>query len=115
MLRSKTPEMVTQEFWAMLCVYQAIRHLITQAAPPGLDPGRISFKRAITAARGSATQAALPPRRLNTALRHLYTQLRKPANLTPHRTGRSSPVPFLISPSEGLQATVLGMTYRPCR
>ena len=100
MLRSKTPEMVTQEFWAMLCVYQAIRHLITQAAPPGLDPGRISFKRAITAARGSATQAALPPRRLNTALRHLYTQLRKPA----------PPVTFLISPSEGLQATVLGMT-----
>jgi len=97
-LRSKTPEMVTQEFWAMLCVYQAIRHLITQAAPPGLDPGRISFKRAITAARGSATQAALPPRRLNTALRHLYTQLRKPANLTPHRTRAQLPRYLLDQP-----------------
>lgn len=61
-LRSKTPEMVAQEFWAMLCVYQALRHLIGQAAPPGLDPSRISFKRAITAARDSATRAALSPR-----------------------------------------------------
>jgi hypothetical protein len=61
-LRSKTPTMVAQEFWAMLCVYQATRHLITRAAPPGLDPSRISFKRALTAARDSATRAALSPR-----------------------------------------------------
>jgi hypothetical protein len=27
-LRSKTPEMVAQEFWAMLCVYQAIHDLV---------------------------------------------------------------------------------------
>ena len=61
-LRSKTPTMVEQEFWAMLCVYQATRHLITQAAPPGLDPTRLSFKRALTAARDTATRAALSPR-----------------------------------------------------
>lgn len=61
-LRSKTPDMVEQEFWAMLCVYQGIRHLITRAAPPGLDPSRISFKRAVTAARDSTTRAALSPR-----------------------------------------------------
>jgi hypothetical protein len=61
-LRSKTPTMVAQEFWAMLCVYQAIRHLITRAAPPRLDPSRISFKRALSAARDSATRAALSPR-----------------------------------------------------
>jgi hypothetical protein len=54
--------MVTQEFWAMLCVYQALRHLIGQAAPPGFDPSRISFNRAITAARDSTTRAALSPR-----------------------------------------------------
>lgn len=59
MLRSKTPDMVEQELWAMLCVYQAIRHLITRAAPPGLDPSPSSFKRAISATRDSATQAAL--------------------------------------------------------
>jgi len=60
-LRSKTPAMVAQEFWALLCVYQAIRDLISYAAPTGLDPGRISFKRAFEAARDSATRAALSP------------------------------------------------------
>ncbi len=62
-LRSKTPDMVAQEFWAMLCVYQAVRDLIAHAAPPGLDPGRVSFKRAIQAAQDSLTRAALSPRR----------------------------------------------------
>lgn len=38
LLRSKTPAMVEQEFWAMLCVYQAIRELISYATPTGLDP-----------------------------------------------------------------------------
>ncbi len=60
-LRSKTPAMVEQEFWAMLCVYQAIRELISYAAPPGLDPARISFKRAFEAARDTAVRAALSP------------------------------------------------------
>jgi len=63
-LRSKTPAMVAQELWALLCVYQAVRELISYAAPSGLDPGRVSFKRAFHAARDSATRAALsPPRR----------------------------------------------------
>jgi len=62
-LRSKTPDMVEQEFWAMLCVYQAIRDLIRQAAdPPGLHPARISFKHAAEAARDWASRAALSPR-----------------------------------------------------
>lgn len=60
-LRSKTPDMVAQEFWAMLCVYQAVRELIGHAAPPGLDPGRVSFKRTLHAARDSVTRAALSP------------------------------------------------------
>jgi len=62
-LRSKSPTMVTQEFWAMLCVYQAIRDMISYAAPAGLDPGRVSFKRTLDAARDSATRAALSPHR----------------------------------------------------
>ena len=60
-LRSKSPAMVEQEFWALLCVYQAIRELISYAAPTGLDPGRVSFKRAFEAARDSVTRAALSP------------------------------------------------------
>jgi hypothetical protein len=62
-LRSKSPALVRQEFWAFLCVYQAVRDLISTAADDGggLDPARISFKRAFEAARDSATRAALSP------------------------------------------------------
>jgi hypothetical protein len=45
----------------MLCVYQALRDLITQAADrAGIDPDRISFKSALDAARRTAG-TALPP------------------------------------------------------
>jgi hypothetical protein len=60
-LRSKTPDMVDQEFWAMLCVHHAIHDLIAYAAPPPLDPGRVSFTNAIEAVRDWATRAALSP------------------------------------------------------
>lgn len=58
-LRSKTPAMVAREFWALLCVYQAVRDFISHAAT-GLDPGRISFKHALEAARDSTTWALSP-------------------------------------------------------
>jgi len=46
-LRSKSPPMIRQEIYAMLCCYQAIRTLISHAADDaGLDPARISFTRA---------------------------------------------------------------------
>jgi len=46
----------------MLCVYQAIRDLISYAAPPGSDPSQISFKRALDTARDSTTRAVPSPR-----------------------------------------------------
>jgi hypothetical protein len=46
-LRSKSPPMIRQEIYAMLCCYQAIRTLISHAADDaGLEPARISFTRA---------------------------------------------------------------------
>ncbi|MHB1472229.1 MAG: IS4 family transposase [Dermatophilaceae bacterium] len=61
-LRSKSPAMVAQELWAMLCVYQGIREVITYPAPPGLDPGRVSFTKTIEAARDTARPGgSLPP------------------------------------------------------
>lgn len=62
-LRSKSPAMVRQEIYALLCVYQAIRHLIaTGAEPAGLDPDRISFTRTLQAVRRHASdEAALSP------------------------------------------------------
>jgi hypothetical protein len=47
--------------------WSASTDLIGHAATPGLDPSRISFKRAIEAARDSATRAALSPRANSTA------------------------------------------------
>jgi len=52
LLRSKSPPMIRQEIYAMLCCYQAIRTLISHAASDaGLDPARISFTRARDAIR----------------------------------------------------------------
>jgi Insertion element 4 transposase N-terminal/Transposase DDE domain len=52
-LRSKSPPMIRQEIYAMLCCYQAIRILISHAAgDAGIDPRRVSFTRARDAARG---------------------------------------------------------------
>jgi hypothetical protein len=43
-LRSKSPPMIRQEIYAMLCCYQAIRTLISHAADDaGIDPLRVSF------------------------------------------------------------------------
>jgi hypothetical protein len=51
-LRSKSPPMIRQEIYAMLCCYQAIRTLISHAADDaGIDPRRISFTRARDAIR----------------------------------------------------------------
>jgi DDE family transposase len=45
-LRSRSPDVIRQEIYAMLCLYQAIRTLIYHAAATtGLDPDRISFTR----------------------------------------------------------------------
>jgi Insertion element 4 transposase N-terminal/Transposase DDE domain len=62
-LRSKKPDGVLQEIWAILAVYQGLRHLICQAATAaGTDPWRIPFARTLRAARRSAHgQAAFSP------------------------------------------------------
>lgn len=51
-LRSKTPELVTQEIYAHLCVHYAIRWLMhTIALESGHDPDRLSFTRTLNVAR----------------------------------------------------------------
>ena len=58
-LRSKSPEMVTQEIYAHLLVHYAIRALINAAAEPEeLDPDRVSFMRSIRVIRRQATNQA---------------------------------------------------------
>ncbi|HSB55796.1 MAG TPA: IS4 family transposase [Gemmatimonadales bacterium] len=58
-LRSKSPDMIRQELYALLCVYQAIRTLICHAADTAsLDPDRISFTRAKEAIAARVSDAA---------------------------------------------------------
>jgi hypothetical protein len=62
-LRSKSPELVRQELWALLLAHYAIRALMTEAAQSsGLDPDRLSFIRSINVIRRQVTdQAAFSP------------------------------------------------------
>jgi hypothetical protein len=52
-LRSKTPDGVVQEVWALLCAYHAVRELISAAAAlAAADPLRICFINALDIVRG---------------------------------------------------------------
>jgi Insertion element 4 transposase N-terminal/Transposase DDE domain len=60
-LRSKDPEGVAQEMWALFAVYQAIHTLIGAAIDAtGIPPEKISFPHALAAATDSVT-AGFPP------------------------------------------------------
>jgi hypothetical protein len=60
-LRSKDPEGVAQEMWALFAVYQAIHTLIGAALDAtGIPPEKISFPHALAAATDSVT-AGFPP------------------------------------------------------
>jgi hypothetical protein len=60
-LRSKTPETVAQEMWALFAVYQALRALIGVAVDTvGIPPDRINFPHVLAAATDTVT-AGFPP------------------------------------------------------
>lgn len=60
-LRSRSPQGVRQEIWALLCLYQALRTLITRAALiAGLDATRIKFLPALDAVKDSVGRAFSP-------------------------------------------------------
>jgi hypothetical protein len=63
-LRSRSPELVTQEVWGMLLVHHAIRVLMHQAALAAqVDPDRLSFVRSLRVVRRQTVsgRAALSP------------------------------------------------------
>ena len=62
-LRSKTPELVRQEFWGLLLAHFAVRGLMHEAAlKAGEDPDRLSFLHAVRVVRRKLPLfAALPP------------------------------------------------------
>jgi hypothetical protein len=62
-LRSRSPQLVCQEIWALLLTHYAIRHLMFEAADDtGADLDRISFMRSLRIIRRQVTdQAAFSP------------------------------------------------------
>lgn len=58
-LRSKKPELVKQEIWALLLTHYAIRVLMTEAADEAdVDPDRLSFMRTLRIIRRQVTDQA---------------------------------------------------------
>ena len=62
-LRSKTPELVEQEFWGLLMAHYAIRGLMHEAAlSTDIDPDQLSFLHSVRVVqRRMARYAAIPP------------------------------------------------------
>ena len=58
-LRSRTPELVKQEIWALLLTHYAIRHVMKDAADTvGTDPDDLSFIRSYRTIRRQVTNQA---------------------------------------------------------
>jgi IS4 transposase len=58
-LRSKAPDMVEQEIWALLLTHYAVRHLMREAADQAdIDPDRLSFIRSLRIIRRQVTDQA---------------------------------------------------------
>jgi hypothetical protein len=62
-LRSRTPQLVKQEIWALLLTHYAVRHFMAEAAAQAdIDPDRLSFMRSLRVIRRQVTdQAAFSP------------------------------------------------------
>jgi hypothetical protein len=93
-LRSKSPDLVTQEIWGHLCCHYAIRSLMFDAAEhAGHDPDRVSFVAALRISRRSiAQQGAFPPDARDTIARlwrHAIGELVR--RLLPRRRHRTNP------------------------
>jgi len=67
-LRSKTPELVRQEFYGLLMAHYAVRGLMHEAAlRAGQDPDRLSFLHSVRVVqRRMARFVAIPPRQKKT-------------------------------------------------
>ncbi|MBM7776264.1 hypothetical protein JOD54_006468 [Actinokineospora baliensis] len=90
-LRSKHPETVRQEIWALFLTHYAVRHLMHEAAEHvGIDDDRLSFVRSFQAIRRQVSdQAAYPPNRLTAAITETISEIVERPN--PPRRERSHP------------------------
>jgi len=75
-LRSKTPDLVRQEFYGLMLAHFAVRGLMHEAAlRAGEDPDRLSFLHAVRVVRRKlAGFASIPPRRSGAPFMRLYSR-----------------------------------------
>ncbi|WTJ17069.1 transposase (plasmid) [Streptomyces sp. NBC_00715] len=91
-LRSRTPEAVRQELWAMLAVHQAVRLFAHAAAASGpvVDADRLSYLHCVRIARRSvSSQHGVSRRKLTSAWRDATQEAR--SRLLPPRSRRDRP------------------------
>jgi hypothetical protein len=90
-LRSRSPQLVRQEIWALLLTHYAIRHLMFEAADDiDTDPDRISFLRTLRIVRRQVSdQAAFSPSRHATTIKTAIAEIIQ--RLNPPRRQRSCP------------------------
>ena len=76
-LRSKTPELVRQEFWGLLLAHFAVRGLMHEAAlKADADPDRLSFSHAVRVVRRELPMfAALSPQARRTLHRAVLEEI----------------------------------------
>ena len=90
-LRSKDPEGVAQEMWALFAVYQAIHTLIGAAVDAtGIPPEKISFPHALLL-RPPRSRRAFPPQDRDLALAAFLLKILDPGFFVRDRPDRSSP------------------------
>ena len=90
-LRSKDPEGVMQEMWALFAVYQAICTIVGIAVnAAGIPPARISFPHALAAATDTVPRLS-PPDQLDLALATFLLKILMPGFFVRDRPDRASP------------------------
>jgi Transposase DDE domain len=88
LLRSRSPDLIRQEMFAFLVVYQALTGLRVRAAQVGgIDPDRISFTVTLRLARDHAGDSPAADERLQQALERVIAELLN--DVLPPRRARS--------------------------
>ncbi len=134
-LRSTTPTGVQQEMWALLALYQALRHAMVTAveSQPGTDPDRAGFTTALETAKDLLIKAEniidnptdpigeigravladlLPPRRPRVSTRKVKSPLSRYNKKDPHRPERSTAIIALTITTRDIDSPTSPATRR---
>jgi hypothetical protein len=109
-LRSGDPAGLEQELWALLCVYQALRTVMADAAQStgGIDPDRVCFTTTYQAARDQLIRAAIDGDTITAKILGTLLPARR-ARLSSRKV-KSSNCPYQAIPRDGRPAAGVAVT-----